>query len=314
MAGEPDEYVPDLSFGDDGLWSPRAAGGRGLGDRRATPQAAPVRPRPRAADGPASFQASRSPRRSRSPVSVWQQSAAAWQEAGIDWLRPASSRGASVAAAAADDPRTEPIPVLPPTALPARPGRRLRPGAPQPEHPQPGHQHCRAAVRRPSGAAAGAVAGAGTAAGEARCARRGHRRGRDGADRGDGGERSAALGGKGMACGKAGPGRDTSTGRDRDKKASPGRDTKAGPGRDKKTSPGRRRAGGAWRGRRGVDRGRRALSSSSPGRWPVVGIARSGGGPAKPQFTLVTPDIRRRGGGRGAGRPGQPGPPRCWHR
>src|SRR5215813_1781776 len=48
-------------------------------------------------------------------TSVWQQSVAAWQEAGIDWLREARPRPSveDRAAAEADLQHTEPIPVVP---------------------------------------------------------------------------------------------------------------------------------------------------------------------------------------------------------
>ena len=75
--------------------------------------------------------------KSAEPVSVWQQSAAAWQEAGIDWLRTASGRagpaGSTLAASTAarlassppadDDPHTEPLPVITDDAAPGPGGR-----------------------------------------------------------------------------------------------------------------------------------------------------------------------------------------------
>ncbi len=135
MAGDPDDYVPDLSFDEDGLWIPGPVAapedaptqaGR-VPAQAATAQPAPGQPVP---DQPVPGQ----PVPGQS-VSVWQQSAAAWQEAGIDWLGPASTGARSVGTAATEDPRTEPIPVLsadgtprpPRTAAPAQAlGRRTR--------------------------------------------------------------------------------------------------------------------------------------------------------------------------------------------
>lgn len=57
-------------------------------------------------------------------ASVWQRSLAAWQEAGIDWLREArpAPSAADRAAAEADLQHTEPIPVVPAFDLPGQPG------------------------------------------------------------------------------------------------------------------------------------------------------------------------------------------------
>ncbi len=130
MAGELDEYVADLSFGDD-EWEPTAA----PEPEAEVPEAAPE---PAEAGSPASGQATpgqqvpgqqapdqqvpgqQAPAQSAAaqseaaqPVSVWQQSAAAWQEAGIDWLLPARAEPRTARPVIADDdPRTEPIPVL----------------------------------------------------------------------------------------------------------------------------------------------------------------------------------------------------------
>jgi hypothetical protein len=67
-------------------------------------------------------------------ASVWQRSLAAWQEAGIDWLREArpAPSAADRAAAEADLQHTEPIPVVPPFDLPGQPGaggQAVAPGA-----------------------------------------------------------------------------------------------------------------------------------------------------------------------------------------
>ena len=98
MAGEPDEDEPDLSLRGDELWEPGAEPGPGDAPLQAPAEAgapAPGRPAPAA------------------PVSVWQQSAAAWQETGIDWMRPAAAgRQPHAGPAAEEDPHTEPIPVL----------------------------------------------------------------------------------------------------------------------------------------------------------------------------------------------------------
>lgn len=57
-------------------------------------------------------------------ASVWQQSLAAWQKAGIDWLREARPAPSveDHAAAEADLQHTQPIPVVPAADPPGRPG------------------------------------------------------------------------------------------------------------------------------------------------------------------------------------------------
>ncbi len=144
------------------------------------------------------------------------------------------------------------------------------------------------------GGAAGAAAGAGTgvAAGTGPAVA--------GTGRGDGAagtgtttpDRKAGPGRKKAGRGKTGPAREKKargkTGPGRDASTGPGRDSKTGPGQGRKTTPGQGRAGGAWRGRRGIVLAV-AVVVLVAGALAGIGIARSGGGPAQPEFTLVTP-------------------------
>ena len=166
MAGDLDEYGSDVSL-DDGLWE--SAAGAGPGDTRPQAGSAPVEagsqaPGRRAPNQQTADQQARgrgapgehSPGQSAlsgmlsgeagrpvpaPPVSVWQQSAAAWQEAGIDWMRPATASAPPADIPAGDEDRhTEPIPVLaadgtvrePRTGDPARRSRARRPSAGSP--------------------------------------------------------------------------------------------------------------------------------------------------------------------------------------
>ena len=124
MTGDPDEYAADLSSGFDRLWEPAVAAEPGdiapaePGDTLSQATAGAGSPAPGRATPdqlvPGEM-GSRPPARPAlaPPVSVWRQSATAWQEAGIDWMRPAAA-GARPAGipVADDDPHTEPIPVL----------------------------------------------------------------------------------------------------------------------------------------------------------------------------------------------------------
>ena len=97
MAADLDDLTPGETFADDEVWAPAED----------VPVAAEVltgqKSQPGGGAGPAQ------------PVSVWQQSLAAWQEAGIEWLGPEAP---GMSQATADDgPHTEPIPVVP--AIPA---------------------------------------------------------------------------------------------------------------------------------------------------------------------------------------------------
>ena len=139
MAGDLAELAEGEPFGDGELWAiaPAAAPGDApdhAEDASAHAEDAPDHVRPA---GPMSVRPARDESRQAQPepaepVSVWQQSAAAWQEAGIDWLPSASAGSGAVGStsvastwprlestpSADDDPHTEPIPVIPADAPP----------------------------------------------------------------------------------------------------------------------------------------------------------------------------------------------------
>jgi hypothetical protein len=130
MAGDPDELVA-TEVGDGEPWA--ITGDAESGDPPdQAPPAGPVQP--------AQAESPQTPPEPAGPVSVWQQSAAAWQEAGIDWRRSPRAgvgpAGSSARAASArvrpvssppadDDPHTEPIPAV---SADAPPGPAVRGG------------------------------------------------------------------------------------------------------------------------------------------------------------------------------------------
>ena len=355
MAGDLDEYGTGLTFGDDELWEPTAPAGPGdaaagpgdagaepgdvpvdavagpgdaaAGPRDALPRAGPaaagpgtpgqqvpgqpvpgdVGSRPAAQQVPAP------------PVSVWQQSAAAWQEARIDWMRPATAGpGPAGGPAADDDPHTEPIPVLTAdgSVRAARTGpqagrsRTGRPSESSGTEADAAAQVSRAAAEAGAPATAGApdvvtgsgqegrtaadTGGAGTArafagatgsgaatTGAAGLERGGERPGAETAAGGaPGGTARAKRGGQAKPARKASPGQREAAG--------PGQGRKTGPRQDGKAGPGQGQTGGGRPGKRVTIVAVVALVAVA-GTLAGLGIARSGDGPAKPEFTLVTP-------------------------
>jgi hypothetical protein len=305
MAGDLDEYVADLSFGDDELWEPASAGepedaaepagagGQGSAAESADAAAedAPSQAGPGAGapatgrqlpreSGPRSpAQAAPAP-----PVSVWQQSAAAWQEAGIDWMRPATAGPRpTVMAATDDDPHTEPIPALtadgsvrPPRADDKAGVNGTAAGAGAP------------GATGPAAASAAAAGGPDVAAGPGQ------------ADRTVAHEDAGAAGtspGEGVGAGGASAGTSAAvapggaTQAKPGKKASPDRREKAGPGpgtgQGGKSGPGRGKTGGARPGKR-VTIVAVIAAVLVAGALAGVGIARVGK-PATPESILVTP-------------------------
>ena len=222
MASDLDEYTADLSFGDDELWEPAAAGepedaagpAYAAGQRDAArqrdaaesaePGGAPSHTGP-AAGSPATGQqlpgepGPRSPSQAAPvpPVSVWQQSAAAWQEAGLDWLRPATAGPRpTVTAATDDDPHTEPIPALAADGSVRPPRAHDKAGGSPAGSPSAGSPSAGSPPAGPA-AEAGAAAGVnGTAAGA----------GAPGAA-GPAAPSAAAAGGPGLAAGPGQAGR-----------------------------------------------------------------------------------------------------------
>jgi hypothetical protein len=161
MASDLDELVADEPLGDGELWAVTAGAepGVALGQAGEAPgqadgapgQVGPAGPDPVQPAQAGSRQAQPEP---TEPVSVWQQSAAAWQEAGIGWLRSAGAgagwAGSTVAAStltrpasslpAEDDPHTEPLPVITDDAAPgpaARGGQESPAGAGAPAGRKP---------------------------------------------------------------------------------------------------------------------------------------------------------------------------------
>ena len=134
MTSDGGELASGEPFGDDNLWAIPADAE--TGDAPDAAEDAPDQGRP---GGPLAVQpAQAQPRQAQpkpaGPVSVWQQSAAAWQDAGIDWLRPANAEAGSAGAAgtrarpestlaADDDPHTEPIPAISADVPPGAGGR-----------------------------------------------------------------------------------------------------------------------------------------------------------------------------------------------
>src|SRR5262249_3142169 len=112
MASDLDELAADESSGGGELWPVTADAGPG--DAPEQDPRAPAGLVPAESARAQSRQAQPEP---AEPVSVWQQSAAAWQEAGIDWLSSGRAGGGPAGA----PPR--------PAPGPARPGR------PPPPHP-----------------------------------------------------------------------------------------------------------------------------------------------------------------------------------
>jgi len=130
------------------------------------------------------------------------------------------------------------------------------------------------------------------------------------------GEAWPALGGESRGTGTAiaaGTARGGTTQAKPGKKASPWQRKEAAPrqgnkGQDDKAGPGRGETARVRPGRRVTIVAVVALVLVA-GTLAVVGIARSGGGPASSEFTLVTPYPPRRGGGHGTGRPDGRGHP-----
>jgi len=347
MAGDLDEYDADRLFGDDDLWEPEdaepgdaaergdAAGPADAGtpgDTQsqagpATAEAAAPAPGGRApgqsAPGqqpPAELGSRPSTQAPAPPVSVWQQSAAAWQEAGIDWMRPATAGPRPTGGPATeDDPHTEPIPVLAAdgSVRPARTGDKTgRPRAGSPSagtgtsaaSPSAGTGASAAGPLTGAGAEAGATAAAemnGTAAGAAALSAAATRgpgaaagpgpAGRT-ADHEDAGGASAgtaqgagatgaiagtAAGGAPGAATQAKPGKNAGRGKRKEVGAGPGR------GQRGKAGPGRGKTGGRRLGKRVTIVAVVALALVA-GTLAGLRIARSGS-PATPEFTLVTP-------------------------
>ena len=293
LAGDPDEYAVDLSFGDDDSWEPAAAAELDdtaeaePGDTLAQAAAGAGAPAPgqqapgQPAPGPqlAGQQlpgepGSRPPAQPvpAPPVSVWQQSAAAWQDAGLDWTRPAAAAARPAGGIADDDPRTEPIPVLTADGSP----RVARTGDPagRPQAERPPASTGTAAAAEANGAEAGAAeAGASPAAAGAGAPGEVTGSGQDGRTAADAGtDRTASpVPMAGAGNGEAGAGGNAAAG-----------------AQDGKTAPGRGKTAGMRPGRRVTIVAAVALVLVA-GTLAVVGIARSGGGPARPEFTLVTP-------------------------
>jgi len=136
MTGDLDELVTDEPLEDGEPWAvanPETGDAPGLAED-APGQFQSAGPIP---GQPAQAESRPAQPESAEPVSVWQQSAAAWQEAGIDWLRTATGRtgpaGSTPAASTAarlassppaeDDPHTEPLPVITGDSAPGPGGR-----------------------------------------------------------------------------------------------------------------------------------------------------------------------------------------------
>jgi hypothetical protein len=240
------------------------------------------------------------------PPSVWQQSAAAWQEAGIDWMRPATA-GPRPAGRPAydDDPHTEPIPVLTadgsvrPAAASDKTGRSQA-GSPSPRAGSEAGVTFAARVNG-AGAEAGAPTVTDTAAPSPAAANApGVAAGPGQAGRTADYEDAGAGAGGTSAGTAAGIAPDGTTEAKPGKKAGPGQ--KTGAGRGGKAGPGRGRTGAGRGGKAGPGRGKRG--GARPGKRVMIvaviavalvaatlagiGIARSGR-PARPGFTLVTP-------------------------
>ena len=327
MAGDLDDYGAGLSFGGDELWEPDAAGepeaatqpGDAAGPGKATAEhgdtPAQAGPGAAGAGSPAPGQqlpgepGPRPPAQpvDAPPVSVWQQSAAAWQEAGIDWMRPATAGPRPAARPAADDdPHTEPIPALAAdgSVRPARTGDKAgrsqaeRPPAEVPPAGLGAETGTAAEVNGASaqaGVQAAAVTGAegvpGTAAGSGQAGQA--------AAHGDAGSAGAGPGEGAGATGAsaataAGAAAGGTTQAKPGKKASPGKGKEAGPGKRTKAGPGPGHGGKAGSRRGRARPGKRVAIVAAiavvlvAGALAGIGIARSGG-PATPGFTLVTP-------------------------
>ena len=333
MAGDLDEYTADLSFGDDALWEPDAAGepedaagpadaagqgdaaglrdAAGPGGAAAEPGGAPSHAGPATAGAEAAGRqlpgdsGPRAPAQAVpvAPVSVWQQSAAAWQEAGIDWMRPATAGPRPTAGPAADDdPHTEPIPALTADGSIRPPRTRDHAGRTQAGSPSAGTSAEAGAAAGVNGTAAGvngtaAGAGAPAAAGPAVPPAAAAVSGLGvAADPGQAGRTAAhedAGGGGTSPAEGAGPG-DASTGtaagiasgeatQAKPGKASPGPEK----GQRKTASPGPGKTGRARPGKR-VAIVAVIAAVLVAGALAGIGIARVGK-PSTPESTLVTP-------------------------
>lgn len=307
MVSDPEEDAADLEFGDGDLWEPgtEAAAGDSVPEGGLAPAESPVEPgEPAVAPAPGRLWAGRAARARTvateagatgagptgaaaarpfaAPVSVWQQSAAAWQEAGLDWLRPATAAVSPAGSAAAEDPHTEPIPVLteggsPSASRAAKPTDRNRTEHTGTERPQAGQSagppvaSTGSMLEQGSQTGAGSEAGAGNLPGGGSAAVPGNAAGApheaDGA--------SLAAPGDAVGAGsKAGS----------DGLAVPGKAVGARDMADQGNQ-----AGGRRRGRRLTIVAVTAVVLAA-GTLGGLGIARSGGGgPAAPRFRLITP-------------------------
>ena len=281
MASDLDELVPDEALGDGELWAITAdtETGDAPGQAEDAPGQAGDAPGQDQPAGPIAGQPARAESRQAQPepaepVSVWQQSAAAWQGAGIDWLRSASARagsaGSTLAAStlarpasglpAEDDPHTEPLPVITGDAAPGPPAR--------------GGQESPAGAQAPVGRKPAQAPRAGARADDIPAS----------AER-PSAPADAPEGAPGAApAGPAGNGRPTA---------------QAGTAADAAASAASGASAGGTTGATGrTRRGRRLAVAAAAvvllaGTIAAIGIARSGNsgsaGPARPEFTLVTP-------------------------